>query len=268
MTYYGKTPDQIKQMFEDGEYLTDDEINFMNTYDKYYPATDTDCVMNKVCHYIESINFDIKKRIRSTSEFDYKILFSNNFNESSINKKIYYAIEEEIKNTFKFWQEKSKNKKNNKLKVSFDEDMSQEKFNREAECISLRMRLDEITSNEEQLTNHLIYLFYVGHPSYSKSTLWQLVGKQIYENIKNKTTEYYFPVKDENGSLKFLYENYQVKKININDEYSKNNTNEKSDEKLDGKLSHNKNINKINLEIDKTLDKNEYECYNIDDVWE
>ena len=105
--------------------------------------------------------------------------------------------------------------------------MGQEKFNREAECAALKMRLDEITSNEEQLTNHLVYLFYVDHPSYSKSTLWQLVGKQIFENIKNKTSEYYFPVKDENGSLDFLYEKYQVNKIKVHkEETNKNNSEE------------------------------------------
>ena len=89
------------------------------------------------------------------------------------------------------------------------------KIDKDIEYGLLKERLQDICSNEEQLTNHLIYLFYEDKPSFSKTTLWNLVGKQIYENIKSKTDYFYFPIKNPNGSLEFLYEKYSIERIPV-----------------------------------------------------
>ena len=73
------------------------------------------------------------------------------------------------------------------------------------------------------MTNHLIYLFYEDKPSLSNTTLWSLVGKQIFENIKNKTQYFYFPIKNPSGSLDFLYENYSIERIAVVNENEDNN---------------------------------------------
>ena len=50
------------------------EQNFLMYYDKFLPVIDSDCVMNKICKYIESIDFHIKQKVRSNHNFDYRVL--------------------------------------------------------------------------------------------------------------------------------------------------------------------------------------------------
>ena len=59
----------------------------------------------------------------------------------------------------------------------------------------------------------MVYIFYVEKQSLNKSVLWSLVGKTIYEIIKSKTNSFYFPMKNSNGSIRFLYDNYSIEKV-------------------------------------------------------
>lgn len=162
--------------------------------------------MNNICKYIESIDFKIKQKVKQTQDFDYKILLSNNF---TVNKVLYNRISEEIADTFKEWEDKIKHKK----EKSPQKFKKENKIDKELEYSLLKDKLLQICSNEQQLCNHLIYLFYVDKPSYNKTILWSLVGKQIYENVKSNTNSFYFPVKNVNGSLQFLYDNYSIERI-------------------------------------------------------
>lgn len=209
--HYSKSLKEIKA--QDPHTLTPEEQTFLYYYEKFLPVVDSDCVMNKICKYIENIDFHIKQKVRSNSEFNYKSLQSESF---TINKKLYEKIKAEMESTLKQWEELSKNK-TSKVEKSLT-GKTQSKFDKDVEWSSLKSRLEEITSNEEALANHLIYFFYEEHPSLSKATLWGLVGRQIYENIKSKVREYDFPVKDEYGNIEFLYEKYQVQHLYVSDD--------------------------------------------------
>lgn len=201
--------DELQKIPEDK--LTDEQIEFLRLYHKYLPVVDSNCVMNRICKYIESIDFNIKSKVRSSQGFDYQMLTTLNFRP---NKIIYSKISKIMEDTFHNWKYKKKDSKLKDVRVtSNNADISKEKFDRDVECSLLKLKLEEVCSNEEQLANHLIYLFYVDKPGYNKNILWNLVGKQIYENIKSKTTSYYFPKKNPNGSLKYLYENYSIERI-------------------------------------------------------
>ena len=91
-----------------------------------------------------------------------------------------------------------------------------EEFDKENWNLILKEKLEEICSNEQKLTNHLVYLFYVEKTSLNKSVLWNLVGRQIYENLKEKNSTFYFPLKNKNGKIEFLYENYSIEKFILN----------------------------------------------------
>ena len=173
--------------------LDSNEEAFLMYFNKFMPVIDSDCVMNQICKYIESVDFRIKQKVRSSYDFDYKTLMGQNFN---INKKLYIKIKDEVEKTFKEWEEQARNKRANRLDKNTTHENTSKKMDKEIEYGLLKARLEEICSNEEQLTNHLIYLFYEDKPSLSKTTLWSLVGKQIFENIKNKTQYFYFPIKN------------------------------------------------------------------------
>lgn len=175
---------------------------------------DSDCVMNNVCKYIEAQDFNIKRHIKSTDKFDYTTLLSNsNF---MINKRLYAQLKEVISITFKEWEQKRHLEKQNQIiRGNTSKKSSEKTFNKDVEYNLLKQKLEDICSNEEQLANHLVYMFYVDCISYNKTVLWYVVGKAIYENIKKKKYSFYFPVKNVNGSLQFLYNNYSIEKIDL-----------------------------------------------------
>ena len=195
------------------EELNQKQRDFLFYYNKFLPVLDSDCVMNRICHYIESIDFQIKKKVRSSEGFNWKILTSENFQpEKKLCLQLLGIIEEEV------------SKKHLDLKtlktispslVKKNSITQKDEFDKEVWFGLIRERLEEVCSNEEKLANHLVYIFYEMRTSLNKSILWSIVGKGIYENIKKKTTSFYFPIKNPNGSLKFLYENYSIERIEV-----------------------------------------------------
>lgn len=203
--------------------LTQEQEQFLYYHEKFMPVIDSPCVMNKICHYIENIDFEIKKKVRSSQGFDYTSLLSSNF---VLDKKFLKEIQKIIEENIELWRQLLVRKNNlgigfynnsdieNESTKKFDENI---KADKELKFQILKSQLEDICSNEERLANHLVYLFYVEKPSLNKSYLWNLVGKQIYENVKAKTRSFYFPFKNSNGSLKFLYENYSIERVLIED---------------------------------------------------
>lgn len=205
---FAMTLDELLNKKEDE--LTQEQKDFINYYHYYYPVIDSPCVMNKICKYIESIDFQIKKKIKSNGDFDYKSLQSKDF---IMNRALYQQILEKVVSTVKSWEEKRKQIYSNMVtRVGF-----QENLDREILYQNLKNELEDICSNSEQLANHLVYLFYVDKPSYNKNILWAIAGRQIYENLKAKTTSFYYPLKNDNGSLKFLYDNFSIERYLVSD---------------------------------------------------
>lgn len=209
----------LKELFEIPENeLTLQQRDFIKYYNKFLPVIDSDCVMNNVCKYIESIDFHIKQKVKSNKSFDYRILLGENFN---VNNALLVKIDVLMRETFKRWDETNKEIKNSvkvKNKASTDKDGKKISFDKDLAIGNLKRDLENICSNEEQLANHVIYWFYEVKPSASKTVMWTLIGRQIYLNMKKKTKSYYFPVKNPNGTLEFLYDKYSIERIIVNQE--------------------------------------------------
>ena len=209
--FYRSLDSLKKDEKENPENLTPEEKEFLRLFRKYLPVIESDCVMNKICKYIENIDFHIKQRVKSSENFDYRILVTDNF---SPNKALYAQICEEVFDTFSAWDRDRKAEKRTVAKIG--EDAEKKKgFDKEIQYSLLKQRLEQICSNEESLVNHLVYLFYVDKPSYNKAILWKIAGKQIYETMKAKTKSFYFPQKNPNGTLEFLYEKYSIERVII-----------------------------------------------------
>ena len=216
-TRFKKTLEELQnQQLNNPDSLTQQEKDFLFYYKKFLPVLDSDCVMNRICHYIESVDFEIKKKVRSTDGFNWQSLVSENFQpDKKLVLQLLKIIEEEM------------NKKHLDLMVLKTVTPSlvkknaitqKEEFDKEYWFDILKSRCFEVCSNQEKLTNHLVYIFYVEKPSLNKSILWGICGKGIYENLLNKNNSFYFPLKNINGSLKFLYDNYSIEKIDLEKE--------------------------------------------------
>lgn len=186
------------------EELTDELKEFKRQYYDFLPVVDSDCVMNKISHYIESIDFEIKKKVRSSDAFDYRILQSENF---MINKKIYEQMYRKVDEHIKSWA--------NTKSVADKTKLKDEMLDKQAKYFTLKEDLEQICPNDETVANHLVTLFYEDKPSYNKGILWECYGKQIVETLKGKVKSCYFPKKNSNGTLEFLYENYSIEKVDF-----------------------------------------------------
>lgn len=192
--------------------LTNEEKNFVEYYDKFLPVVETDCTMNKICKYIESQDFNIKQKVKNSEGFDYKLLQSTN---PSYNKNIYNSVKQVVEMYIDKWSAVTKT--NNILKITKNPQYESFIHEKEAKVNLLRTDLEQVCSNSKQLADMLIYLYYEDKKSCSKTTLWNLVGKQIFDNVREKTKSFYFPIKNQNGSLNFLFENYSIERFLLED---------------------------------------------------
>lgn len=204
------TLDELLALPEDE--LTEEQKEFKDYYYRFIPVVITNCVMNKICWYIESIDFDIKAKVRSSEKFDYRTLQSENFELKD--KKLYEQIYEIVVKTVKEWN-------NSRTEIAKEASLKNPKgkennFNKEVEYAKLKESLEDLCPNDEIVTNYLVQLFYVDKLSLNKNILWELYGRQIYENVRSKTNACYFPKKNENGSMEFLYEKYSIEKVDLN----------------------------------------------------
>ena len=201
--------------------LTEDQRIFLECYWKKYPLVDSDCVMNKICKHIEKVDFHIKSKIRTSSDFDYRELLIENF---SVNKKLYQQISELVKTTLRKWEELKSlaYRDGTVLKVGY-----QEQLDKEVQYANLKRELENLCSNSDQLASHMVYLFYVDRPTYNKNILWGTVGKEIYEIVKAKTKSFYYPMRNENGTLEYLYDKFSIERFLVED--LKEDTNQEED---------------------------------------
>ena len=214
--HFSKTLDELLQQEKTSPNSLDEaEIIFLNYYHRFLPVVDSECVMNKICKYIESIDFEIKKRVRTSSDFDYKVLTSSSNIDIRYTKEVVLPI---LQKHFISWSEQSKAKKLTKAEknIKGTSSSSTPSFDKEIAYTQLKDELYNECPNEDKLVNSLVYLFYKEKPSFNKAILWNIVGKQIYENIKAKHDSFMFPIKNPNGNITFLYEQYMVETIHIN----------------------------------------------------
>lgn len=209
--FYMGLEDLKRREVETPELMTEEQRVFMMYYRKFLPVLDSDCVMNKICHHIEGVDFQIKRKVRSGDGFDWRVLVSENFQpEKKLTGQILTVLEEELAK--KHIDLKTLKMVSPEL-VKKNSLTNRDEFDKEIWFQLIAGRLEEICSNEEKLANHLVYIFYEVRTSLNKSILWSVAGRQIYQTVRAKVGSFYFPVKNPQGSLKFLYENYSIERI-------------------------------------------------------
>lgn len=208
----------LKQLLNtDKDMLTPEQNKFVWYYYRYFPAINSDCVMNNICKYIESVDFQIKQKTKSSDFFDYRTLMSDNF---SFNQKTYNAVKEIVELTMKKFNKIKSQVQSSQFEKNREED-GREKLDKESQYKMLYDSLLNACRSEEEMSNYLVYLFYVDKPSYSKTTLWAVAGERIYLNIAAKTKSFKFPIKQSLNSdydLRFLYENYKIEEFDLLEE--------------------------------------------------
>lgn len=188
--------------------------HLIDNYYKYNGFINSNCEMNRICKYIESIDFDIKQNIRDNSQFDYTLLMSPTkiWNEETYNK-VKIAMENFMR--FLYIDYKKDNNDYKQIKeTSYEDDVFSKRI-AFAQFFKLEL-LTKYCSNERELTNYLLKIFYEDKKSWNKNMLWLVCGNTIYENCLNRANyKVRVPIKAKDGCIRFWGDRFGTKVIDL-----------------------------------------------------
>ncbi len=203
---FGMGIDELKKLNR----KTPEQLKFIKLFNQYSPVIDSDCVMNNLCKYIESVDFGIKNIIKEdTNTHYYKYLISSNdvvLDEQKY-KKVIRAY-----NEFKQLSESLAKSTSMDRSVKTDTDDTVE-MNVHLVYEEFKDQLSKISSNIYEIVDYLIYLFYVDKPDSNKEVLWNAFGEYVFENVKSKVDSFLLPVPNENGEIEYLNKKYTLKEV-------------------------------------------------------
>jgi hypothetical protein len=197
---FGYDFDAMKNKPEHSEY----EQRILQGYNRFVPLLDSDCVMNKICHYMEDKCTDIKSTIRNTKRFD-----SNLLKDADIPIDIV-----KLDKMYDLYREYARGRKNHHTTSSANrfEGQSQTEFVRYIERKSF-----DISSDICELANLAVHVCYDLYPGSSKDFVWRVFGDGLIENIrKNSSGVCAVPMLDADGEMEFMGKRYGMKDVCIN----------------------------------------------------
>ena len=191
-----------------------EQREFLQLYNRFLPVIDSDCVMNNICRYIESIDFGIKRIVADENESEfYKELVSDDFNISEIDEEKFKKIQKLYKAYKKVINKLIPSTKTTSVKSGFDNSTD---VSIKSQFSKLEKDLGDVCSNIKELVDYLIYLHYVDQPKSNKELLWNLYGEYIVDNIKSRTNgTVLLPLPDLEGDITYLNKKYKIKEVKL-----------------------------------------------------
>lgn len=194
---------------ESDENLTDEEKAFKESYYEWCPLLVSDSCMNMLCRYIEDTDFKLKQKVKTKNKnFDYHLLMNN---EVEITLKDKLAVKQFMKQYIadlvkKISDDCSIKNATPAKKKKLVQQGEMDKFN------LLRPRAEEYFSNEDVFVNAFVELAYTEHDTW-KNQLWGSYGRVIFKNLKRNSGTIYYPFKDDNGTIEYLGEKFELKEV-------------------------------------------------------
>lgn len=191
---------------------TDDQKAFLSNYYKYMPVIYSDSPMNLLCRHIESVDFNIRRKISSNGEFDYKLFFDREhmFTDEE------YSIIIQILKEFNIVARTVATQKD----LYNTTDLEFAAYNRyrvlcEAYLEEMESRLCDI----RVIANCFVKYFYEDNPKSNKEFLWDTVGQVLFENLKRNLNveKILFPLPDDAGDITYLNRRYAMKEVLLDD---------------------------------------------------
>jgi hypothetical protein len=194
------------------------EKEFMEKYTKFIPLLDTSCLVNKVCHYMETKVKELRVGINENNDLDFikNILQDREYSHSEKYKKDYKDFFDEIYGQYKM----------NKGKfIDILDDNGESRF-KTLDQFNKYLRLEAIKKVTPLLSELATMAVEIGYTmDGDKSFAWNVFGEGIVDNItKNRQENVSVPFLDDKGDIKYLDSNYSLfdidfepKVIDIND---------------------------------------------------
>lgn len=172
-----------------------DQEEFLENFYRYSPLVISDSAMNKVCKYIELVDFKILQTLKEKKAFDYKIYKNETVEENA-------DIHEDVVRCYKRMLRNAHTHYTTGQKDSIDY------------ANDLREQMSFIHSNPIVIVNHLVDYLYFEKPDSNKSLLWDAYGRQLASNSLFHSEQIpTCPVADPEGELLYLGSTYTMKEV-------------------------------------------------------
>lgn len=189
-----------------------EEIDYLNNFYRYMPIIDTDCEMNRICHYMEGFDFELKKKVKN-KDIDISFLLKNKSIEydSETFNNILSVVEKFFKKDADYLADYI-----SPIKHIYQEDKGIEINTRYEQFFDM---VEKECSNINISTNVLVDIFYNHMKCKNKDFLWKNYGKIIYKNVlSNKNEDIKIPILNENGEINYLGKKYSLERVVINND--------------------------------------------------
>lgn len=175
---------------------TAEEKQFLRNYYKYMPLFNSNCTMNNLARYVEDYEF---KENKSNKYFDYSCLMSNKDREfkKNICKQI-QGIIHKFQRNYPILLKKIGHDRDWGIEDTDTLGSDRESFF-DGFFDYYKNELMNILSNEEELVDYIIYVYYQQCKSADKTLLWELYSDIVLSNVKNNSDHYYKVVESEDG---------------------------------------------------------------------
>lgn len=167
------------------------------------PLLDSDCTMNRICHYLEKSIKEIKDDQKFMADEEIKnILIDHSIPQD----------EEKISKMGDLYNKYKSEKRNfSNLKGGGGENLFK---TMDQYCKHIRKEASKISSDEGELANIAVALCYTLYPHDSKSFVWSIFSNGIIKNIEKKRQERCLvPFMDEKGDIEYLGGKYTLFEI-------------------------------------------------------
>lgn len=178
----------------------------IESYRRYNPLLETDCVMNNICRYMEKKVKEIKVNAnKKTPDYIFDILYNKDIEitQDQIDK---------MEDVFKKWK-KSKSQSNNMTRElsegeEIDDRILPEDF--------LSLDYDYISDDIQKLANLAVYVNYHLYPTSPKNFCWDLFSAGIILNIyDNSDKDFTLPLRNSSGDIEYMGKRYKNERVNI-----------------------------------------------------
>lgn len=185
------------------ENKTEAEQTHVDYYNKRFPISYGDCVMNRLCRHVEQ-EFDGYVSSKKTENINYPftdLLVSRNY-ESNIARTV------EVKKIREIFSEFTKryNKAQTACIIGDYDDESAADF-KNAVVDEFLKSCYEVCSSDERLCDILLKIGYT--TALSKKLIWNTFGRQICQNLSEKYSQYSYFAMDKDGETVYRGQNYE-----------------------------------------------------------
>ena len=178
---------------------------WLRDYYEYAPLIDSESPMNMLCHYMESVDFELLRACRATEGFDWRVYIDPDVEYQADYEAIVECYQRHLRD-MRFARD-----------AQTEDESATEQYRTSVQ--RLREKMGYINMNPRVIANALVTYLFDDHPTVNKQLLWDAYGRYLcLAAQKNAGHEgvVSFPLPDAEGDIVYLGKRYAMKEVIVN----------------------------------------------------